>query len=140
MQGFNFALAAKQAAAQDLLGGPHDRRYLAIYPSFFIIGTPVQHFSHKVYPLSATKSRGVFRVYWVGEDDTPSKRYAREYALATIRDIHTEDVNIINRAQKGLLSGAIKNIHFMSMEGLCRHLIQNVVASVEEWQARGEAA
>lgn len=116
------------------MGGPNDRRYFAIFPSFFIIGTPVQHFSHKVYPISATKSRGVFRVYWVGADDSATKRYAREYSLASIHDIHTEDVNIINRAQKGLLSGAIRNIHFMNMEGLCRHLIRNVVEVVEEWQ------
>ena len=140
MQGYNFGLAGKMAMEQGLLGGPHERRYLAIFPSFFIIGTPTQHFSHKVYPISATRSRGVFRVYWVGEDDSSSKRYVREYSLATIRDIHTEDVNIINRAQKGLLSGAIKNIHFMSMEGLCRHLIQQVIASVEEWQAERQSA
>ena len=105
-----------------------------------IIGTPTQHFSHKVYPISATKSRGVVRVYWVGADESPSQRYVREYTLATIRDIHTEDVNIITRAQKGLLSGAIKNIHFMSMEGLCRHLFQQVVATVEQWQAEGDAS
>ena len=140
MQGFNFKLAAQCAMQEGVLGGPNDRRYFAIFPSFFIIGTPVQHFSHKVYPISATKSRGVFRVYWVGADDSATRRYSREYALASIHDIHTEDVNIINRAQKGLLSGAIKNIHFMNMEGLCRHLIRNVVEVVEEWQQAGERA
>ena len=82
----------------------------------------------------------MFRVYWVGADDSASKRYAREYAIASIHDIHTEDVNIITRAQKGLLSGAIKNIHFMNMEGLCRHLYQNVVARVEAWQQEQAAA
>jgi hypothetical protein len=75
----------------------------------------------------------------VGEDDSATTRYAREYALCAIRDIHTEDVNIINRAQRGLNSGALKNIHFMSMEGLCRHLYQQVVASIEEWQAEQAA-
>ena len=144
MQGYNMGLGMKQAMEQGIVGGRNDRKYFALFPSFFIIGTPIQHFSHKVYPLGPTKSRGVFRVYWVGEDDSASKRYAREYTLCAIHDIHTEDVNIINRAQKGLLSGAIKNIHFMTMEGLCRHLYQQVVAKVEaykeEIKAQGEAA
>lgn len=135
MQGYNLGLAVQQAMAQDILGGPHNRTYFALFPSLFVIGTPTQHFSHKVYPLSATRSRGVFRVYWVGEADTASKQYAREYAVEALRDIHTEDVNIITRAQKGLLSGAIRNIHFMNMEGLCRHLYQQVAAQVEAYQA-----
>ncbi|PLK25823.1 aromatic ring-hydroxylating dioxygenase subunit alpha [Novosphingobium sp. TH158] len=139
MQGYNFGLAAKFGMEEGVIGGPHDRTYFAIFPSFFIIGTPIQHFSHKVYPISATKSRGVFRVYWVGADDSASKRYAREYSLASIHDIHIEDVNIIRRAQKGLLSGAIKNIHFMTMEGLCRHLYQCVAKEIEAWQAEQAA-
>jgi len=145
MQGYNMGLAVKLATEEGIMGGQYDRTYFAIFPSLFIIGTPIQHFSHKVYPISATKSRGVFRVYWIGPDDSATRRYSREYALTMIHDIHTEDVNIISRAQKGLLSGAIKNIHFMNMEGLCRHLYQNVVREVEEWQAEqanaaGEAA
>ena len=140
MQGYNLGLAVQQAMAQDILSGPHNRTYFALFPSLFVIGTPTQHFSHKVYPLSATRSRGVFRVYWVGEADRASKQYAREYAVEALRDIHTEDVNIITRAQKGLLSGAIRNIHFMNMEGLCRHLYQQVVAQVEAYQAEVAAA
>lgn len=140
MQGFNFGLLAKLGKEEGIGGGPNDRTYFALFPSFFIIGTPSQHFSHAVYPISATRSRGVFRVYWVGEDDSAARRYAREYALCAIRDIHTEDVNIITRAQKGLKSGALKHIHFMSMEGLCRHLYQSVVARIGAWKEEREAA
>jgi phenylpropionate dioxygenase-like ring-hydroxylating dioxygenase large terminal subunit len=140
MQGFNFGLSYKAGMKEGVIGGPHDRTYFAIFPSLFVIGTPVQHFSHKVYPISATKSRGVFRVYWVGDDDCASTRYAREYALCALHDIHVEDVNIINRAQKGLLSGALKHIHFMSMEGLCRHLYQQVVGQVEAYKEECKAA
>ncbi|MBU6266300.1 MAG: aromatic ring-hydroxylating dioxygenase subunit alpha [Sphingomonadales bacterium] len=135
VQGFNFGIAARIGMEQGILGGAEDRTYFALFPSFFIIGTPIQHFSHKVYPLGPTKSRGVIRVYWTSADETASMRYAREYTLCAIHDIHVEDVNIINRAQKGLLSGALKNIHFMNMEGLCRHLYQNVVERVEAYKA-----
>ncbi|MDE2403909.1 MAG: aromatic ring-hydroxylating dioxygenase subunit alpha [Sphingomonadales bacterium] len=134
MQGWNMGLNVRLAMEQGLIGGPEDRMYFALFPSFFCIGTPIQHFSHKVYPLGPTKSRGVIRVYWCGQDRSASERYAREYAICAIHDIHVEDVNIINRAQKGLLSGALKHIHFMNMEGLCRHLYQNVVARVEAYK------
>ena len=140
MQGYNLGLVANDCAQQGIMGSPDSRTYFALFPSLFIIGTPMQHFSHKVYPISATKSRGVFRIYWVDDDDSATRRYAREYALCSLRDIHTEDVNIINRAQKGLLSGAIKKIHFMTMEGLCRHLYQQVVARVEDYLEEREAA
>ena len=139
MQGFNFGLAAKIGMEQGIIGGANDRTYFALFPSFFIIGTPIQHFSHVVYPISATRSRGVIRVYWIGPDDSASKRYAREYVLCAIRDIHVEDVNIIARAQKGLNSGALKHIHFMSMEGLCRHLYKTVADKVEAYRAERKA-
>lgn len=139
MQAFNFGLSAKIGIEQGIFGGANDRTYFAIFPSFFIIGTPIQHFSHVVYPISATRSRGVIRVYWIGEDDSATKRYTREYALCAIRDIHVEDVNIISRAQKGLNSGALKHIHFMSMEGLCRHLYKTVAEKVEAYRAERKA-
>jgi phenylpropionate dioxygenase-like ring-hydroxylating dioxygenase large terminal subunit len=140
MQGINFAISARLAAEEGILGGPNDRTYFATFPNLFIIGTPVQHFSHTVYPISATKSRGVIRLYWVGEDDTASRRYAREYMMCALRDVHTEDVNIITRAQKGLSSGVLKHIHFMNMEGLCRHLYQQVAQRVEAYRAEVAAA
>ena len=76
----------------------------------------------------------------MGEDRNATERYVREYSLASIRDVHTEDVNIITRAQKGLNSGALKNIHFMSMEGLCRHLYQQVCAQIEAYKEECKAA
>jgi len=140
MQRLAFGKAVGFAMADGLIGGRNDRSYFAVFPSFFILGTPTQHFSHVVYPLSATRSRGVIRIYWVGEDDSASKRFAREYALAMVRDIHSEDVNVIARGQKGLNSGALKHIHFMSMEGLCRHLYLTVNDMVEAYKTECKAA
>jgi len=134
VQLFNLGALARIGIEQGLMGGRNDRTYFAVFPSLFIIGTPIQHFSHVVYPISANRSRGVFRIYWVGEDGTATNRYAREYAMCALRDIHTEDVNVIRRAQRGLESGALKNIHFMTMESLCRHLYQQVVERVEAYK------
>lgn len=135
MQRVAFGKAMASALAKGLCPKSTDRDYFALFPNFFILGTPTQHFSHVVYPISATKSRGVIRVYWVGDDDCASTRFAREYTLATVRDIHAEDVNVINLGQRGLSSGALKHIHFQPLEGLCRHLYLSVNAMVEAYKS-----
>lgn len=58
-------------------------------------------------------------------------RFAREFTMATTRDIHTEDVAVIEAGQRGLSSGALEHIHFMEKEILCRHLIKVVEETVD---------
>ena len=126
---------APRLAADGLLDHPEARNYFALFPNLFLFGSPGQHFLHTVMPLGPEKSRGVIRVYWIGEDETASTRYAREAALATVRDIHSEDVAVIQAGQRGLSSGALTHIHFQEKEVLCRHLIRVVEEKVEAWQA-----
>jgi phenylpropionate dioxygenase-like ring-hydroxylating dioxygenase large terminal subunit len=127
--------------ARDGLANSADaRNYFALFPNLFLLGSPGNHFLHTVMPISATKSRGTVRLYWVGEDETAGVRYAREATMATTRDIHAEDVSIIERGQRGLSSGAIEHIHFQEKEVLCRHLIEVVVEMVEEYRAESAAA
>jgi phenylpropionate dioxygenase-like ring-hydroxylating dioxygenase large terminal subunit len=109
--------------------------YLVLFPNFFIFGMAIQHFSHVVYPVSATKSRGVVRLYWVGDDANASERFAREYAACTTLDIHSEDREVIEAGQRGISSGALSHIHFQAQEVLLRHLYQQVDAAVSARQA-----
>lgn len=139
MQRFAFGKGFGAAAARDLVGGAHDRDYFALFPNFFLLGTPAQHFSHVVYPIDATRSRGVIRIYWVGADGSASERFAREFAMATARDIHAEDRAVIEAGQRGLSSGALTHIHFQTQEALCRHLYNGVRDAVESWRATQEA-
>lgn len=134
LQRLSFAKAAGFAMA-DGLAGPYSRDYLALFPNFFIIGSPAQPFSHTIWPLGPDRSRGVIRLYWEGQDDCASRRYAREYSMASARDIHSEDRAVIEAGQKGLASGALKHIHFQSQESLCRHLFNNVNERVEAYKA-----
>ena len=113
---------------------PHARDYMALFPNFFMLCNPGNNFLHYVMPISAEKSRGVIRLYWKGEDETASVRYAREFGMATTRDIHSEDVNVIEAGQRGLSSGALEHIHFMEKEVLCRHLIKVVEETVEAYK------
>jgi phenylpropionate dioxygenase-like ring-hydroxylating dioxygenase large terminal subunit len=139
VQMFAFGQGARLAAADGFGPDPANREYFALFPNFFLLGTPHQHFSHCVYPLSATRSRGVIRLYWIGEDDSATRRFAREYAMATALDIHSEDRAVIEAGQRGLSSGALEHIHFQAQEVLCRHLFNAVDGYVRAHQAAGGA-
>ncbi|MET0658750.1 MAG: aromatic ring-hydroxylating dioxygenase subunit alpha, partial [Steroidobacteraceae bacterium] len=137
MQRIAFGKAAQFAATEGTLTGPHSKNYLAIFPNFFILGSPFSPFSHCVMPISATRSRGVIRLYWNGDDDSASKRFAREYSMATALDIHSEDRAVIEAGQRGLSSGALDYIHFQENEVLCRHLMYTVDQHVQAFQTGG---
>jgi len=122
-------------AREDGLASSAAKDYFALFPNFFILGSPVQHFSHVVMPISATRSRGVIRLYWIGEDETASERFAREYLMAAARDVHSEDRDVIVAGQKGLSSGALRHIHFQTQEALCRHLYKTIDAAVQAYAA-----
>lgn len=140
IQGFAFGKAYEFIAADGFLNAPHNSDYFALFPNFFLFGSPAQHFSHTVMPVSAGRSRGVIRVYWIGPDDSASKRFAREYSLATILDIHSEDRAVIEAGHKGLSSGALEHIHFQSQEVLCRHFMHMVNKMVQTYKASAGAA
>lgn len=133
-QMLGFGKAYESAGRRDLLNSPHLRDYYALFPNFFMLGTPTTHFSHTVYPLDAHKSRGVIRLYWVGADATASERFSREFSMATALDIHSEDRGVIEAGQRGLNSGALEYIHFQSQEVLCRHLFNQVDAKVQAYK------
>jgi phenylpropionate dioxygenase-like ring-hydroxylating dioxygenase large terminal subunit len=120
-------------AREDGLISNGTKDYFALFPNFFILGSPVQHFSHVVMPISATRSRGVIRLYWIGEDQNASERFAREYLMAAAREVHSEDRDVIIAGQKGLSSGALRHIHFQTQEVLCRHLYKMVDAAVQAY-------
>jgi len=142
VQGMAIGRGYPRGARDGLLGSPLARDYFALFPNFFLLGSPLNHFSHTVYPLAAGKSRGVIRLYWVGDDESASVRFAREYTTATTRDVHSEDVTVIEAGQRGLNGGALEFIHFQEQEALCRHLYLMVDARVQALktkQAEAEA-
>lgn len=135
-----FGRLVPNAMEKGLMNTPHARRYFALFPSFFMLGTPLQNFVHIVYPITANKSRGVIRLYWVDADGSASERFGREAIMVTARDVHSEDVSIIEAGQRGLESGALSHIHFQTQESLCRHLFNVVEEMVEDYQAANGGA
>jgi phenylpropionate dioxygenase-like ring-hydroxylating dioxygenase large terminal subunit len=129
-----------QFAMQDGFGDPaRAKEYYAIFPNLFLLGSPMTPFSQTVIPIAPNRSRGVIRMYWTGKDDCASRRFAREYAMATARDIHAEDRAVIEAGQRGLSSGALSHIHFQSQEVLCRHLFHEVDRRVRAYTAESAA-
>lgn len=138
-QAFAF-MKATQFAMKDGFGASEQaKEYYAIFPNFFILGSPMTPFSQTVVPIAPNRSRGIIRLYWTGEDDCASRRFAREYAMATARDIHCEDRAVIEAGQRGLESGALTHIHFQSQEILCRHLFHEVDKRVAGYLAERNA-
>ena len=130
-----FTRIMPRLAADGLLELPYAQDYFALFPNFFLLCNPGNNFLHYVMPINGEKSRGVIRLYWKGEDESASVRFGREFGMAVTRDIHAEDVNVIERSQRGLSSGALEHIHFQEKEILCRHLIKVVKDTVEAYQA-----
>lgn len=128
-------------AQRGLIGGAADNDYVIPFPNMFMLGSPFQSFSHVVYPLEAGRSRGVIRVYWVGDAANASDALGREYHLMMLRDVHSEDLAVIEAGQRGLSSGALQHIHFQTQEVLCRHLYTHVDQAVQNWRReQGEGA
>lgn len=137
-QGFAFGKAL-EAALTDGCDMTLAKDYFAIFPNFFMLGSPLNPFSHCVMPIAPGRSRGVIRLYWIGEDERASQRFAREYQMATARDIHAEDRMVIEAGQRGLSSGALSHIHMQEQEVLCRHLFHSVNNMVEAYKAEQRA-
>ena len=134
-QMIGFKAGAKAVARGDIPDNPANRSYFAVFPSFFMLGSSGNNFSHTVYPIGPEKSRGVIRLYWINEDKTPGTRFAREFGVGLTRDIHSEDVSVIEAGQRGLSSGALEHVYFQEQEVLCRHLFMMVDKAVREYKA-----
>lgn len=119
----------------DLYGSELNLDFICLFPTFTLFGLPSRQFTQTIMPLGPGRSRGTVRFYWVGQEENASERFAREYVMASQRDIHVEDRFIVEAGQRGLETGAIQSINFQVNEALCRHLFNSVDGMVREYQA-----
>ena len=132
---FLFGKLGEQLVADGTVQNPHAQDYFVFYPNHIVHGSPAMHLTHTVTPLSAGRSRGIFRFYWVGDDRSPTDRLVREFSMAFGREIHAEDGDVLRRCQLGLQGGALEHIHFQQQEVMCRHLYESTVAEIDAWLA-----
>lgn len=136
VQGIANGKIVEAAMQRGLFGAELGMDFICLFPNFTLFGPPVRQFTQSIWPLGPDRSRGVVRFYWVGEEESASERFAREYVMLSQRDIHCEDRYIVEDGQAGLSSGAIEHINFQGQEVLCRHLFNEVEAMVAEYRAR----
>ena len=89
----------------------------------------------RCYPLGPEKSRGVIRLYWVGEDETASTRYFREAVDADRARHPFRGRRYHPRRPAGDFQRRARSHHFQEKEVLCRHLVKVVEEKVEAYKA-----
>lgn len=133
------ALSLELARAGTAKGPARDAKrpsteHYYIFPNATVLGSPQYCFTQTIWPLGPSRCRGVIRMYWTGADKNASMRFAREYRMAALLDIHSEDRDIIEAAQKGLSSRALDTVQFQVHEVTCRHFASAVQRYVSEYR------
>lgn len=120
---------ALKLAQQDNLYSP--KTDFKLFPCLHIVGQALYFFSHTMTPIDAERTRGTIRMYWVAENDSASRAFTREYLMMMVRDIHTEDRDIVEAGQRGIRG--IDKVNFQDHEILLRHLYEEVTARVDAY-------
>ncbi|MET0371129.1 MAG: aromatic ring-hydroxylating dioxygenase subunit alpha [Sphingobium sp.] len=107
--------------------------FTAFFPNTFLLPRKIGAFTQTVWPLGPERTRSVIRMYWQGEAKTAAEKFAREYAIGSLMDVHVEDRALVEAGQAGLRSGAIDKIRFQSQEAMCRHFINQVMDVVDNY-------
>lgn len=105
-----------------------------IFPNLELLSVGEQCFTQTIWPLGAGRSRATVRQYWEGKDTRASVRFGREYRVARTLDIHSEDRDIIELAQKGMEGGAHEHLHFQVNEVALRHAFHAVDRYVQDYR------
>jgi len=140
-RGFGKVMEAAMEREADM--GPWLRHYLCMFPDTYLLLGRANPFTHTIVPISETRTRGFVRLYWNGSDANATERFAREFAMVATRDIHSEDVSVIEDGQRGILSRAFDRINFQRNELFCHYLFAQVEQRVLAWlaeQGRPDAA
>jgi phenylpropionate dioxygenase-like ring-hydroxylating dioxygenase large terminal subunit len=114
---------------------------MKLFPCFHVVWlSPDSQFTHTFMPLEQGRTRGTVRMYWPEPAENASRKFVREMAIMTLRDVLSEDRHAVVAAQRGLSSGVLDRINLQDHEVLVRHLYNEVEARVLGWRAKRAAA
>lgn len=109
-----------------------------LFPCLHVVALPpYQNYTHAMYPLSPTRTRGQVRMYWTAPAADAWAQFTREFAAVAIRDVLSEDRHAVEASQQGL--AAIDRVHFQDHEVLLRHLYLEVDSRVRAFMAERAA-
>ncbi|MBL4621410.1 MAG: aromatic ring-hydroxylating dioxygenase subunit alpha [Immundisolibacteraceae bacterium] len=90
------------------------------FPNFFIDVANGWFFTYHFWPVAVDKTLWQYRFYMIPPADA-GEAISREYSKLALRDLLREDLNTVEATQRGLMSGAIKEIHLSDQEVAVRH-------------------
>ncbi len=96
---------------------------------------------HQVWPLAANRCFYQQRQYHQ-KARTAAQRFGQENSQVEFRDLILEDLNTLERIQRSLDTGLIKEFHFHDHEAALRHqyhVVRERIAALDEAQARKAA-
>lgn len=96
------------------------------FPTFLVaIGTGM-YFTHQIWPLASNKVRYEMRAY-LRKAQNAAQRFAQEHALIELRDTLLEDTNTLERTQRALDAGIVREFVFHDHELALRHHYHTVI-------------
>jgi phenylpropionate dioxygenase-like ring-hydroxylating dioxygenase large terminal subunit len=104
------------------------------FPNWIIVMGSGMYFTHQMWPLSADEVVWQMRGY-LRPATTAAQRFGQENAMVELRDAVLEDGNTLERIQRSLRQGLIKEFVFHDHELALRHHYHTVI----DWVTRHEA-
>ena len=108
------------------------------FPNLILAMTPSMYLVHQVWPLAANKTRYELSGY-LRPATNAAHRFGQQQTIVELRDVVLEDFRLLERQQKNIETGMIKEIYFHDHEMLLRYhnytiqcKIQGVVNNLEE--------
>lgn len=94
---------------------------------------------HQVWPLGPNKCFYIERQYHQ-KARTAAERFGQENSQVEFRDLILEDLNTLERIQRSLDAGLLKEFHFHDHEAALRHQHHAIMAKIEEYENQGASA
>ncbi|MGE0386536.1 MAG: aromatic ring-hydroxylating dioxygenase subunit alpha [Gammaproteobacteria bacterium] len=128
-------IQAKQVTAgTPAPAAPPSVDHIYLFPNTTVLAVGNGGFTQTIWPLTAGRTRGVVRQYWAGAARSAGERFLREYRLAALLDVHSEDRDIIEDAQAGIDSGVLEHFHFQVHEAALRQTSNAVERCVRDYE------
>jgi phenylpropionate dioxygenase-like ring-hydroxylating dioxygenase large terminal subunit len=143
------ALAYKNAAAQNVVRDSLDYEMpkglnatrspywsvdlVMIFPSLAFTVSAGMYTAHHVWPLGPNRSLYQQRVF-MRKASNAAERFGQENTMVEFRDVVMEDLSTLERIQRAVDSGRIREFHFHDHELALRHQAKVVRDAVAAWE------
>lgn len=110
---------------------------IMFFPSFAFTLSAGMYTAHQVWPLGPNRSIYQQRVF-VRPAKTAAERFGQENTMVEFRDVVMEDLSTLERIQRALDTGQIKQFHYHDHELALRHqhkVVTDILAEYDREQA-----